>query len=132
MKKVLALLALLAAHHGASAQPITAPSDQRADPQVLAHQQTLAPGLKKLGTRVFGAEFIGYSNFGFIEGDTGIIVVDAGWFPAPTANAMTLLREQDGQTHRCRDLHPLAHGSLRGNPVDFERAGRRYSCLRSE
>jgi len=94
MKKVLALLALLAAHHGASAQPITAPSDQRADPQVLAHQQTLAPGLKKLGTRVFGAEFIGYSNFGFIEGDTGIIVVDAGWFPAPTANAMTLLREQ--------------------------------------
>ena len=94
MKKFLALLALLAAHHGASAQPITAPSDQRADPQVLAHQQTLAPGLKKLGTRVFGAEFIGYSNFGFIEGDTGIIVVDAGWFPAPTANAMTLLRER--------------------------------------
>ena len=94
MKKVFALLALLATHHGAGAQPITAPSDQRADPRVLAHQQTLAPGLQKIGTRVFGAEFMGYSNFGFIEGDTGIIVVDAGWFPAPTANAMALLREQ--------------------------------------
>ena len=93
MKKVFALLALLTAYQGASAQPITAPSDQRAHPEVLAHQQTLAPGLQKLGTRVFGAEFMGYSNFGFIEGDTGIIVVDAGWFPAPTANAVALLRE---------------------------------------
>ena len=75
------------------AQPITAPSDQRVNPTVLAHQQTLIPGLKKLGTRVYGAEFMGYSNFGFIEGDTGIILVDAGWFPTPTANAMKLLRE---------------------------------------
>ena len=63
----------------AMAQPlIDAPSDQRVNPKVLAHQQTLIPGLKKLGTRVYGAEFMGYSNFGFIEGDTGIIVVDAG------------------------------------------------------
>ena len=35
---------------------------------------------------------MGYSIW-FIEGDTGIIVVDAGWFPTPTANAMKLLRE---------------------------------------
>lgn len=78
----------------ASDQPVTAPSDQRVNPAVLAHQATLIPGLQKLGTRVYGAEFMGYSNFGFIETDTGIVVVDAGWFPTPTANAYALLREQ--------------------------------------
>ena len=76
------------------AQPVTAPTDQRVNPAVLAHQATLIPGLQKLGTRVYGAEFMGYSNFGFIETDNGVIVVDAGWFPTPTANAYALLREQ--------------------------------------
>lgn len=76
------------------AQSVTAPTDQRVNPDVLAHQATLIPGLQKLGTRVYGAEFMGYSNFGFIETDNGIIVVDAGWFPTPTANAYALLREQ--------------------------------------
>lgn len=76
------------------AQPVAAPTDQRANPAVLAHQATLVPGLQKLGARVYGAEFMGYSNFGFIETDNGIIVVDAGWFPTPTANAYALLRKQ--------------------------------------
>ena len=76
------------------AQTVTAPSDQRVNPTVLAHQATLVPGLQKLGARVYGAEFMGYSNFGFIETDNGIIAVDAGWFPTPTANAYALLREQ--------------------------------------
>jgi len=76
------------------AQPVTAPTDQRANPAVLAHQATLIPGLQKLGTRVYGAEFMGFANFGFIETDNGVIVVDAGWFPTPTANAYALLREQ--------------------------------------
>jgi len=78
----------------ALAQPVTAPTDQRVNPAVLAHQATLIPGLQKLGIRVYGAEFMGYSNFGFIETDNGVIVVDAGWFPTPTANAYALLREQ--------------------------------------
>ena len=78
----------------AFAQPVTAPTDQRVNPAVLAHQATLIPGLQKLGTRVYGAEFMGYSNFGFIETDNGVIVVDAGWFPTPTASAYALLREQ--------------------------------------
>ena len=93
MNKFLSFLLILSWAVTAQAQPVSAPSDQRVNPTVLAHQQTLIPGLKKLGTRVYGAEFMGYSNFGFIEGDTGIIVVDAGWFPTPTANAMKLLRE---------------------------------------
>ena len=78
----------------AFAQHVTAPTDQRVNPAVLAHQATLIPGLQKLGTRVYGAEFMGYSNFGFIETDNGVIVVDAGWFPTPTASAYALLREQ--------------------------------------
>ena len=93
MNKFLSFLLILSGAVTAQAQPVIAPSDQRVNPTVLAHQQTLIPGLKKLGTRVYGAEFMGYSNFGFIEGDTGIIVVDAGWFPTPTANALKLLRE---------------------------------------
>ena len=92
--KCCALLSLyLSISAVAQAQPVDAPADQRANPAVLAHQKTLVPGLKRIGNRVYGAEFMGYSNFGFIEGDTGIIVVDAGWFPAPTANAVALLRE---------------------------------------
>lgn len=92
---IIAALGLFsAALVNASDQPVTAPSDQRVNPTVLAHQATLIPGLQKLGTRVYGAEFMGYSNFGFIETDNGIVVVDAGWFPTPTANAYALLREQ--------------------------------------
>ena len=92
---IIAALGLFsAALVNASDQPVTAPSDQRVNPAVLAHQATLIPGLQKLGTRVYGAEFMGYSNFGFIETDNGIVVVDAGWFPTPTANAYALLREQ--------------------------------------
>ena len=77
----------------AFSEVVTAPTDQRVNPKVLAHQATLMPGLQKLGSRVYGAEFMGYSNFGFIETDNGVIVVDAGWFPTPTANAFALLRE---------------------------------------
>jgi alkyl sulfatase BDS1-like metallo-beta-lactamase superfamily hydrolase len=87
-----ALIGMLAST--ALAQPVTAPTDQRVNPAVLAHQATLIPGLQKLGTRVYGAEFMGFANFGFIETNNGIIVVDAGWFPTPTANAYALLREQ--------------------------------------
>ena len=93
MKNLLPFVLILSLAAMVQAQPVTAPTDQRVNPTVLAHQQTLKPGLQKIGARVYGAEFMGYANFGFIEGDTGIIVVDAGWFPTPTASAMKLLRE---------------------------------------
>jgi alkyl sulfatase BDS1-like metallo-beta-lactamase superfamily hydrolase len=93
MRCFLLLLIWVSPTYSIGAELIDVPADQRVNPEVLAHQATLVPGLKKLGARVYGAEFMGYSNFGFIEGDTGIIVVDAGWFPTPTANAMKLLRE---------------------------------------
>lgn len=118
------------------AQPVTAPSDQRANPAVLAHQETLVPGLQKLGERVYAAEFMGYSNFGFIETDNGIVVVDAGWFPTPTANAYALLREQTNKpviaviyTHLHLDHYGGVQAILPGNnpssipiygPADWE------------
>ena len=67
--------------------------DQRVNPVLIEHQATLVPGLKPLGSNVYGAEFHGYSNFGFIDTDDGVVVVDAGWFPTPTANALALLRK---------------------------------------
>lgn len=92
---LIATLIIFSSTSGTSlAETVTAPTDQRANPEVLAHQATLVPGLQKLGSRVYGAEFMGYSNFGFIETDNGIVVVDTGWFPSPTAKAFTLLREQ--------------------------------------
>ena len=62
MKTLFLLLLSLSLAPLVHAQPVSAPSDQRVNPNVLAHQQTLIPGLKKLGTRVYGAEFMGYSN----------------------------------------------------------------------
>ena len=72
---------------------VFASPDQRVDANLSAHQASLVPNLKKIGSRVYGAEFMGYSNFGFIDTSEGIVVVDAGWFPGPTAEAVRLLRE---------------------------------------
>ena len=77
------------------AQPeLLAASEKRVDANLFAHQASLVPNLKKIGSRVYGAEFMGYSNFGFIDTSEGIVVVDAGWFPGPTAEAVRLLRER--------------------------------------
>ena len=64
-------------------------SEQRVNPELLELQQKQKPILRKLGTRVYATEFIGYSNHGFIEGDDGIIVIDGGWFPTTTQRAIT-------------------------------------------
>ena len=109
-----------------SAQPaLLAASEQRVDANLFAHQQSLVANLKKIGSRVYGAEFMGYSNFGFIDTSEGIVVVDAGWFPGPTAQAVRLLREKTSKpvvaiiyTH----LHVDHYGGIRsimaGQPQD--------------
>lgn len=136
MKKYLVATIISLLTSNAFSEVVTAPTDQRVNPKVLAHQATLVPGLKKLGSRVFGAEFMGYSNFGFIETDNGVIVVDAGWFPTPTANAYALLREQTDKpviaviyTHLHMDHYGGIQAILPGNnpgaipiygPADWE------------
>ena len=136
MKQYLVATIISLLTSNAFSEVVTAPTDQRVNPKVLAHQATLVPGLKKLGSRVFGAEFMGYSNFGFIETDNGVIVVDAGWFPTPTANAYALLREQTDKpviaviyTHLHMDHYGGIQAILPGNnpgsipiygPADWE------------
>lgn len=112
-KTGLFITALLLTNTGlADVQP---PDDQRVNPVLIEHQATLVPGLKPLGSNVYGAEFHGYSNFGFIDTDDGVVVVDAGWFPTPTANALALLRKHTDKpiaaviyTH----LHPDHYGGI--------------------
>ena len=136
MKQYLVATIISLLTSNAFSEVVTAPTDQRVNPKVLAHQATLVPGLKKLGSRVFGAEFMGYSNFGFVETDNGVIVVDAGWFPTPTANAYALLREQTDKpviaviyTHLHMDHYGGIQAILPGNnpgaipiygPADWE------------
>ena len=136
MKQYLVATIISLLTSNAFSEVVTAPTDQRVNPKVLAHQATLVLGLKKLGSRVFGAEFMGYSNFGFIETDNGVIVVDAGWFPTPTANAYALLREQTDKpviaviyTHLHMDHYGGIQAILPGNnpgaipiygPADWE------------
>ena len=136
MKQYLVATIISLLTSNAFSEVVTAPTDQRVNPKVLAHQATLVPDLKKLGSRVFGAEFMGYSNFGFIETDNGVIVVDAGWFPTPTANAYALLREQTDKpviaviyTHLHMDHYGGIQAILPGNnpgaipiygPADWE------------
>ena len=59
--------------------PTASANEQQANPELLDLQLRQKPLLRKLGDRVYAAEFIGYSNHGFIEGDDGIIVIDGGW-----------------------------------------------------
>ncbi len=75
-----------------SCQPEVMASEQKVNPALLDLQLKQKPLLRKLGARVYATEFIGYSNHGFIEGDTGIIVVDGGWFPSTTSRAIEELR----------------------------------------
>ena len=112
-KTGLFITALLLTNTGLAS--VEAPDDQRVNPVLIEHQASLVPGLKQLGSNVYGAEFHGYSNFGFIDTDEGVVVVDAGWFPTPTANALALLRKHTDKpiaaviyTH----LHPDHYGGI--------------------
>ena len=50
--------------------------------------------LIKVGERVYVAFGYEYSNYTFIEGDDGIIVVDTGWFPGQAKRGIADFREQ--------------------------------------
>ena len=61
---------------------------------------------------MYGAESHGYSNFGFIDTDEGVVVVDAGWFPTPTANALALLRKHTDKPIAAVICHPDHYGGI--------------------
>ena len=64
------------------------------NPQLLAfHERFTTPTLKKLSNSVYGAFAFEYSNFTFIEGDDGVIVVDTGWYRGGMTRALAEFRK---------------------------------------
>ncbi len=64
------------------------------NPKLVAFQKQYAsPRLVEVSPGVFAAMAYDYSNFFFIEGKTGIIVVDTGWFQKPFEQAFADLRK---------------------------------------
>ena len=62
------------------------------NPVLLELQAKQPPQFTKRADRVYASEFLDYSNFGFIEGDDGVIVIDSGWFPSAAGTAIETLR----------------------------------------
>ena len=58
------------------------------------HEQFKNETLVPIGDRVYAAFAYEYSNFSFIEGDDGIIVVDTGWFGDASQRALDALRKK--------------------------------------
>jgi len=67
-------------------------TEQRVNPALVALHDQQTPTLTRVGERVYASMFYEYSNFAFIEGDDGIIVVDTGWFKSGTQKAFDDLR----------------------------------------
>jgi alkyl sulfatase BDS1-like metallo-beta-lactamase superfamily hydrolase len=68
---------------------------QKANPELLERMKLYEEEkLVKLGERVHVAANYDYSNYAYIEGDDGIIVVDTGWFPSQAKRSLADFREQ--------------------------------------
>ena len=79
---------------GAFAAQAKAPDLGPANPELVKFQQQFEEEvLVPAGPKVYAAFGYEYSNFSFIEGDDGIIVIDTGWFPDATARALAQLRQ---------------------------------------
>jgi uncharacterized sulfatase len=88
----LASVLSLSVAHIANAQQ--APDLGAANPVLVEFQQQyVEERLVTAGPKVHVAFGYEYSNFSFIEGDDGIIVIDTGWFPDASARALAALRE---------------------------------------
>jgi len=103
-----------------------AATEQKAHPDLLELQRIQQPVLKQLGERVYATEFIDYANFGFIEGDDGIIVIDGGWFPSATQRAVDELRAKTDKpvvaiiyTHLHMDHFGGMGSIMAGQPTDI-------------
>ncbi len=71
-----------------------APDLGAANPVLVKFQEQYADEvLVSAGPKVHVAFGYEYSNFSFVEGDDGIIVIDTGWFPEASARALARLRQ---------------------------------------
>lgn len=92
IRSLLALLVALCCTTARASQQDTGSS--LVNPQLLAfHEQFATPTLQKMSNRVYGAFAFEYSNFTFIEGDDGVIVVDTGWYRGGMTRALAEFRK---------------------------------------
>lgn len=75
-------------------QAQTVQDPYRINPALENFTSTISEGkLVKMGSNAYMAFGYDLANFGFIVGDTGVIVVDCGWFPGRTEKAFADLRK---------------------------------------
>lgn len=61
--------------------------------KLATHMQKFAKAqLIKMSDRVYMAQGYSYSNFAFVEGDTGVIMIDTGWWTGPAEKALADFR----------------------------------------
>ncbi len=61
--------------------------------ELVTFHERYQPSLVRASDSVHAAYAYDYSNYGYIEGDDGVIVVDAGWFPGQGQRSMADYRE---------------------------------------
>lgn len=71
----------------------TLEASQKVNPGLAQYHERYKEELVKVSDRVYAAYAYDYSNYGYIEGDDGIIVVDAGWFPGQAKRSIADLRK---------------------------------------
>lgn len=70
-----------------------APADQMVNPQLAKRMELYKPELIQVGERVHAAFGYSPSNYGYIEGDDGIIVIDSGWYPGESKRSINDYRK---------------------------------------
>jgi len=71
-----------------------APAEQMVNPKLAKRMELYKPSLQKVGDRVHAVIGYDYSNYAYIEGKDGIIVIDTGWFPGQAKRSMADYRQQ--------------------------------------
>ena len=107
-----------------------APAEQMVNPKLAKRMELYKPSLQPVGDRVHAVIGYDYSNYAYIEGDDGIIVIDTGWFPGQAKRSIADYREQISDkpiaaiiyTHSHID-HNGAVSAIMGGPTT------RYTCL---
>ncbi|MEL6661716.1 MAG: MBL fold metallo-hydrolase, partial [Pseudomonadota bacterium] len=100
-----------------SAQEASEEAFQKVSPKLVEYQERYEPALVQASPRVHAAFAYDYANYGYIEGDDGVIVVDTGWFPDQARRSMADYRALTDKpvvaviyTH----LHPDHYGGASG------------------
>lgn len=90
------------------------------------HKKIYEPArLEKIGNRVHMSLGHSYANFSFIEGDDGVILIDAGFFTGNAEEALALYRKTVTNKPIVGMIYTHAHGDHRGgSSVFLKDAGR--------